>query len=191
MSSSNCCFLTCIQVSQEAGQVVWYAHLFKNCPQVVVVHTVKGFGVVNRAEVEVFLERTCFFDLHCTDLPARGLTHMRVVSHILKLRVYALLQTPLLTPQANGCRPGPPSPGLKHDIIGEGVWDSGGHSPLVQSTPWPVEKTLAWGPQQRLLMQPKVRGLLASFINGSVHQKLIPNPLVTTREQKPERESAQ
>ena len=62
MSSSNCCFLTCIQISQEAGQVVWYYHLFKNFPQLVVIHTVKGFGVVNKAEVDVFLELSCFFD---------------------------------------------------------------------------------------------------------------------------------
>ena len=62
MSSSNCCFLTCIQISQEAAQVVWYFHLFKNFPQFVVVHTVKGFGVVNKAEVGVFLEFSCFFD---------------------------------------------------------------------------------------------------------------------------------
>ena len=61
MSSCNCCFLTCIQVSQEAGQVVWYSHLFKNVPQFVVIHTVKGFGVVNKAEVDVFLELSCFF----------------------------------------------------------------------------------------------------------------------------------
>ena len=56
MSGSNYCFLTCIQVSQEAGQVVWYSHLFKNFPQFVVVHTVKGFSVVNEAEVDVFME---------------------------------------------------------------------------------------------------------------------------------------
>ena len=62
MSSSNCCFLTCIQVSQEACQVVWYAHLFQNFPQFVVIHTVKGFGVVNKAEVDVFLELSYFFD---------------------------------------------------------------------------------------------------------------------------------
>ena len=60
MSSSNCCFLTCIQVSQEAGQVVWYSHLFKNFTQFVVIHTVKGFGIVNKADV--FLELSCFFD---------------------------------------------------------------------------------------------------------------------------------
>ena len=51
MSSSNCCFLTCIQVSKEAGQVVWYSHLFQNFPQFIVIHTVKGFGIVNKAEV--------------------------------------------------------------------------------------------------------------------------------------------
>ena len=54
--------LTCIQVSQEAGQVVWHSHLFKNFPQFVVIHTVKGFDIVNKAEVDVFLELSCFFD---------------------------------------------------------------------------------------------------------------------------------
>ena len=61
MSGSNCCFLTCIQISQEAGQVVWYSHLLKNFPQFVVIHTIKGFGVVNKAEVDVFLELSCCF----------------------------------------------------------------------------------------------------------------------------------
>ena len=54
MSTSNCCFLTCIQISQEAGQVVWYSHLLKNFPQFIVIHTVKGFGIVNKAEIDVF-----------------------------------------------------------------------------------------------------------------------------------------
>ena len=62
MSSSNCCFLTCRQISQETGQVVWYSHLFKNVPQFIVIHTVKGFGIVNKAEIDVFLELSCFFD---------------------------------------------------------------------------------------------------------------------------------
>ena len=48
MSDSDCCFLTCIQIFQEAGKVVWYSHLFQNCPQFVVIHTVKGFRVVRR-----------------------------------------------------------------------------------------------------------------------------------------------
>ena len=61
MSSSNCCFLTCIQISQEAGQVVWYSHLFQIFPQLTVIHTVKGFGIVNKAEIDVFLELSCFF----------------------------------------------------------------------------------------------------------------------------------
>ena len=60
MSSSNYCFLTCIQISQEAGQVVWYSHLLKNFPQFIVIRTVKGFGIVNKADV--FLELFCFFD---------------------------------------------------------------------------------------------------------------------------------
>ena len=56
------CFLTCIQVSQEAGQVVWYFYLFQNFPQLTVIHTVKGFGtIVNKAEIDVFLELSCFF----------------------------------------------------------------------------------------------------------------------------------
>ena len=61
MSSSNCCFLTCIQISQEAGQVLWSSHLFQNFPQFIVIHTVKGFGIVNKAEIDVFLELICFF----------------------------------------------------------------------------------------------------------------------------------
>ena len=62
MSSSNCCFLTSVQISQEAGQVFWYSHLFQNFPEFVVVHTVKGIGIVSKAEVDVFLELSCFFD---------------------------------------------------------------------------------------------------------------------------------
>ena len=62
MSSSNCCFLTCIQVSQEAGLVVWYSHLFQNFPKFIVIHTVKGFGIINKAEIDVFLELSCFSD---------------------------------------------------------------------------------------------------------------------------------
>ena len=53
--SSNCCFLTCIQISQEVGQEAWYCHLFQNFPQFIVIHTGKGFGIVNKAEIDVFL----------------------------------------------------------------------------------------------------------------------------------------
>ena len=62
MSSSKCCFLVCIQTYREAGQVVWSPHLLKNFPQFVVIHAVKGFGIVSKREVDDFLELSCFFD---------------------------------------------------------------------------------------------------------------------------------
>ena len=62
MSISNCCFPTCIQSSQETGQVVWDSHLLKNFPQFIVIHTVKGFGILSKAEIDIFLELSCFFD---------------------------------------------------------------------------------------------------------------------------------
>ena len=62
MSSSNSFILICIQISQEAGKVVWYSHLLKNFPQFVVIHTVKGFGVINKTLVDAFLELSCFFN---------------------------------------------------------------------------------------------------------------------------------
>ena len=62
MSSSNCFSLTCIQISQKADKVDWYSHLLKNFPQFVVIHTVKGFGILNKAEADVFLEVSWFFD---------------------------------------------------------------------------------------------------------------------------------
>ena len=64
MSSSNYCFLTCIHVSQEAGQVVWYSHLFQNFPQFIEIHTVEGFGIVYKAEIDVFWN-----SLACLDDP--------------------------------------------------------------------------------------------------------------------------
>jgi len=60
MSCFNCCFLTCIQISQEAEKEIWFSHLFKNFPEFAVIHTVKGFGIVNEAEIDVFLELSCF-----------------------------------------------------------------------------------------------------------------------------------
>jgi len=60
-SGSNCCFLNCIHISQEADKVDWYSHLLKNFPQFIVIHTVKGFGIVNKAEIDAFLELSCFF----------------------------------------------------------------------------------------------------------------------------------
>ena len=60
--SSHYCFLTCIQISQEAIQVLWYSHRFQNFPQFIVIHTVKGFDIVNKAEMENFMKLSCFFD---------------------------------------------------------------------------------------------------------------------------------
>ena len=60
MSSSNCCFLICMQISQEAGQVVWYSHPSQIFPQFIVIHTVKGFGIVNKAEIDVFWNSLAF-----------------------------------------------------------------------------------------------------------------------------------
>ena len=62
VSSSNCCFLAYMQISQEASQVVWYSHLFKNFPQFVVIHIVKCFGIISKGEVDAFLELSCFFN---------------------------------------------------------------------------------------------------------------------------------
>ena len=60
MFGSNCYFLTRIQISQEIGKVVWYSHHLKNFLQFVVIHTVKGFGIINEAEADVYLEFPCF-----------------------------------------------------------------------------------------------------------------------------------
>ena len=61
-SSEKCSFLICIHISQEAGKAVWYSHLFQNFPQFVVIYTLKDCGVINKAEGDVFLELSCFFD---------------------------------------------------------------------------------------------------------------------------------
>ena len=80
MSSSNCCFLTCTQVSLEAGKVVWYFHVFKNFPQFVVIYIIKGFRVVNEAQVDTFLEFPCFL-YNSTDVG-------NLISEFLKLLKY-------------------------------------------------------------------------------------------------------
>ena len=62
MSGSNHFFLTCILISQEAGKVFWYFHLFKNFPLFAVIHTVKGFSIVNETEdLDISMEFSCFF----------------------------------------------------------------------------------------------------------------------------------
>ena len=94
MYSSNCCFLTCIQISQEAGQVVWYSHLLKNFPQFVVIHTLKGFGIVNKAEIDVFLELFCFADdpEDVDNLISGSSAISKISLNIWKFRVHVLLK---------------------------------------------------------------------------------------------------
>ena len=93
MSGSNCCFLTCIQIFQEAGQVVWYSHLFKNFPQFVVIHTFKGFGLWSRC---FFLECSCFFyDPSDVGNSISGLLPFLIRLEHLKFSVHILLK-PLL-----------------------------------------------------------------------------------------------
>ena len=94
MSCSNCCFLTCIQVAKEAGQVVWYSHLLKNFPQFFVIHIVKEFRVVNEAEVDVFLEFSCFFynPLDIGNLIFGSSAFSKSSLNICKLPVYVLLK---------------------------------------------------------------------------------------------------
>ena len=100
MSSSNCCFLTCIQISQEAGQVVWPlrdSHLLKNFPQFIVIYTVKGFGIVNKAEIDVFLQLPCFFNdpVDVGDLISGSSAFSNSILNIWKFTVYVLLKPTL------------------------------------------------------------------------------------------------
>ena len=99
MPSSNCCFLACIQISQEASQVVWYAHLFQNFPQFIVIHTVKGFGIVNKAETDVFLEIAWFFDdpADIGNLIAGSSAFSKTNLNIREFTVHALLKPGLET----------------------------------------------------------------------------------------------
>ena len=97
MFGSNCCFLTCIQISQEAGQVVWYSHLSKNFPQFVVIHTAKSFAIVNKAEIDVFLELSCFFNdpLGVGNLISGSSAFSKTSLNIRKLMVHVLLKAGL------------------------------------------------------------------------------------------------
>ena len=94
MSSSNCCFLTCLQISQEADQVVWYSHLFQNFPQFIVIHTVKGFGIVIKAEIVVFLELSCFFHdpADVANLISGSSAFSKISLNIRKFTVHVLLK---------------------------------------------------------------------------------------------------
>ena len=94
MSDSNCCFLTCIQISQEAGKVVWYSHLFKHFPWFVVVYTVKGFRIVSEAKVDIFLEFSCFFydPTDVGNLISGSSTFSKFSLYIWKFSVHILLK---------------------------------------------------------------------------------------------------
>ena len=135
MSSSSFCFLTYIQISQEAGPVVWYSHLFQNCPQFIVIHTVKGFGKVNKAEIDVFLELSCFFNdpANVGYLISGSFDFSKTSLNIRKFTVYVLLKPglenfehyftsmcaakslqscPTLCDPIDGSPPGSPVPGI-------------------------------------------------------------------------------
>ena len=94
MSSSNCCFLICIQISQEAGQVVWYSHLFQNFPQFVVIFTVTGFSIVNEAEIDLFLKFSWFFydSTAVCNLISGSSAFSKTSLNIWKFIVYVLLK---------------------------------------------------------------------------------------------------
>ena len=94
MSSSNCWFLTCIQISHGAGQVVWYSHLTENFPQFVVIHTAKGFGIVNKAEVDVFLKLSCFSNdpMDVGNLISDSSAFSKSILNIWKFLVHVLLK---------------------------------------------------------------------------------------------------
>ena len=94
MSSSNCYFPTCIQASLEAGQVVWYSHLFQNFPQFIVIHTAEGFGVVSKAEADIFLELSCFFydAIDVGNLISGSTAFSKSSLNIWKFSVYVLLK---------------------------------------------------------------------------------------------------
>ena len=89
-----CCFLTYTQISQEAGQAVWYSHLLKNFPQFVVIHTVKGFGIVNKAETNVFLELSLFFNdpMDVGNLISGSSAFSKTSLNIWKFMVHVLLK---------------------------------------------------------------------------------------------------
>ena len=74
--------------------MVWYSHLFQNFPQFVVIHTVKGFGIVNNAEVDVFLQRSCFFNdpTHVGNLISGSSAFSKSSLNIWKFSVHILLK---------------------------------------------------------------------------------------------------
>ena len=86
--------MTCVQISQEAGKIVWHSHLVQNFPQFVVIHTVKGFGIVNKAEIDDFLEFSCFFNdsVDVGDLISGFSAFSKTSLNIWKFLVHVLLK---------------------------------------------------------------------------------------------------
>ena len=97
MSSSNSCFLPCIEVSHKAGNMVWYSHLFENIPQLIVIQTVKGFSIINEAEVDDFLECSCIFydPVDVDNLISGSSAFSKSSLHVWKLSVHVLLKPSL------------------------------------------------------------------------------------------------
>ena len=97
MSSCNCCFLTCVQVSQETGKVVWYSHLFKNFLEFVVIYIVKSFSIVNETEVVAFLGFLCFLydPMNVDNLISDYSAFSKLSLHIWKFSVHILLKPSL------------------------------------------------------------------------------------------------
>ena len=97
MSSSNCCFLTCTQVSQETGKAILYFHLLKNFPQFVEINTVKGFHKVSEAEVDVFLEFPCFLydPVNIGNLISGSSASLKPSLYIWKFSVHVLVKLSL------------------------------------------------------------------------------------------------
>ena len=109
MSSSNCCSLNCLQIPQEVDKMVWYSHFLKNFPQFAVIYTVKGFGVISKAEVDVFLEFSCFFydPLDVDNFISGSSAFLKSSLNIWKFMVHLLLK-----------------PGLENfEHLFAGVWD--------------------------------------------------------------------
>ena len=110
MFGSDCCFLICTQVSQDTRKVVWYSHLFKNFPQFFVIHTVKGFSTVNKAEADVFLKFSWFlydpveFDNLISVSSAFSKSNLytwKLLAHILLKSAWKILSITLLVCEMN------------------------------------------------------------------------------------------
>ena len=96
MYTCNCCFLTSIQISHESGKIIWYSHLFKNFPPCVMIHIIKSFGLVNKAEVDDFLELSCFFyDLGSWQFDLCSSAFLKYSLNIWKFSVHILLKPSL------------------------------------------------------------------------------------------------